>query len=149
MDAVSTSHSVTSVCSLPEGRLQLAKKKAEQLERRRKLDIEQSRLQYEREKCELNDVVELAELEIQLENDTCRDAPLFDVWPSDPGASYTKPLDVSLPSVPTRDNVLNTRQSQPEPGLHVIDAHHRLFTPPPPSVVYGRNNLHLSTSHIA
>ena len=101
MDDVPTSHSVASVFSLPEGRLQLAKKRAEQLERRRKLDIEQSRLQYEREKC-----VELAELEIQLENDTCRDAPLFDECRSDPGACYTKSLDVSLPSVPTRDNVL-------------------------------------------
>ena len=132
MDAVSTSHSVSSVCSLPEGILQFAKKKAEQLERRRKLDIEQSRLQYEREKCELNDVVELAELEIQLENDTCRDAPLFDECRSDPGACYTKPLDVSLPSVPTRDNVLNTRQSQPEPDLHVIDCTPSLIYPSSP-----------------
>ena len=105
--------SITSHCSLPEARLQLVRKKTEQLEHRRKLDLEQSRLQYEREKCALTDEVELVELELQLSN-SCN-VSLLDI--RDPGttAYHTDPPHESLPSLldPEIDTPHNPVSLQP------------------------------------
>ena len=105
--------STTSHSSLPEVRLQIVRKKTVQLERRRKLDLEQSMLQYEREKCVLTDEVELVELELQLSN-LCN-VSLLDI--RDPGITshHTDPLHELSPPLldPEIDTPRNPISFQP------------------------------------
>ena len=85
----------TTHSSLPEVRLQLVRKKTEQLERLKKLDLEQHRLQYEREKCALTDELELVELELQLSK-SCN-VSFLDIRDAGTTAYHTDPPHELLP----------------------------------------------------
>lgn len=134
MDATDEQCDRLSTCSnqsVSEIRLRLARTKSQQLERRRTLDLEQSKLQYERERVQLNDEIELAELEMELELieqpvnnrgselDRCNTdienaSPPYDQPPHHVIVEHT-PLrhDTPLPSAPLECGLNQPQQSTP------------------------------------